>query len=45
MKCLLTEEFCSVPGASYRHLEFLLGRIDSLTNVSDFTTQTGDFGN
>lgn len=34
-----------VPGASYRHLEFLLGRIDSLTEVSDFTTQSGDYGN
>lgn len=34
-----------VPGASYRHLEFLLGRIDSLTEISDFTTQSGDFGN
>lgn len=33
------------PSAAYRQLEFLLGRIDSLTEVSDFTTQTGDFGN
>lgn len=27
-----------VPGAAYRQLEFLLGRIDSLTEVGDFTT-------
>ena len=33
------------PAAAYRQLEFLLGRIDSLTQMSDFTTQTGDFGN
>nr|POE56323.1 putative serine carboxypeptidase [Quercus suber] len=33
------------PSASYRQLEFLLGRIDSLSERSDFTTQTGDFGN
>ncbi|GAM82664.1 hypothetical protein ANO11243_006460 [Dothideomycetidae sp. 11243] len=33
------------PSASYRHLEFLLGRIESLGEVSDFTTQQGDFGN
>ncbi|KAI4120376.1 MAG: hypothetical protein LQ347_007106, partial [Umbilicaria vellea] len=33
------------PAAAYRQLEFLLGRIDSLTLMSDFTTQTGDFGN
>ncbi|KAF2764861.1 alpha/beta-hydrolase [Teratosphaeria nubilosa] len=33
------------PSAAYRHLEFLLGRIESLGEVSDFTTQTGDFGN
>ncbi|KAF2091896.1 alpha/beta-hydrolase [Saccharata proteae CBS 121410] len=33
------------PSASYRHLEFLLGRIDSLTEQSDFTTQSGDYGN
>lgn len=32
-----------VPGASYRQLEFLLGRIPSLTYVSDFTTQTGNY--
>ncbi len=33
-----------VPGASYRHLEFLLGRIQSLEDKGDFTTQTGNFG-
>ncbi|KAI9657734.1 MAG: hypothetical protein M1821_002910 [Bathelium mastoideum] len=33
------------PSAAYRQLEFLLGRISSLTEQSDFTTQTGDFGN
>ncbi|KAF2099513.1 alpha/beta-hydrolase [Rhizodiscina lignyota] len=33
------------PSASYRTVEYMLGRIDSLTEVSDFTTQTGDFGN
>ncbi|KAI0475720.1 carboxypeptidase [Xylariaceae sp. FL0804] len=27
------------PGASYRQLEFLLGRIDSLTEIGSFTTQ------
>ncbi|KAK3074104.1 hypothetical protein LTR53_003751 [Teratosphaeriaceae sp. CCFEE 6253] len=32
-----------VPGASYRHLEFLLGRIPSLTTRGDFTTQSGNF--
>ncbi|KUI54170.1 Carboxypeptidase cpdS [Cytospora mali] len=32
-----------VPGAAYRQLEFLLGRIDSLTELGDFTTQTGDY--
>ena len=32
-----------VPGAGYRHLEFLLGRISSLGEVGDFTTQKGDF--
>ena len=30
-----------VPGASYRQLEFLLGRISSLTEISDYTTETG----
>lgn len=33
------------PSASYRQLEFLLGRIPSLGARSDFTTQTGNFGN
>ncbi|KAK0825997.1 hypothetical protein LTR54_015172 [Friedmanniomyces endolithicus] len=32
-----------VPGASFRHLEFLLGRIPSLTTRGDFTTQTGNY--
>lgn len=27
-----------VPGAAYRQLEFLLGRVDNLTSVGDFTT-------
>ncbi|PQE22949.1 carboxypeptidase cpdS protein [Rutstroemia sp. NJR-2017a BBW] len=31
------------PGAAYRQLEFLLGRIDNLSVVGDFTTQTGNF--
>lgn len=33
------------PTAAYRQLEFLLGRIPSLTTVSDFTTQGGKWGN
>lgn len=33
------------PSAAYRQLEFMLGRIDNLGEVSDFTTQKGDFGN
>ena len=33
------------PSAAYRQLEFLLGRIDNLGVESDFTTQTGNFGN
>ncbi|KAK8255675.1 Alpha/Beta hydrolase protein [Phyllosticta capitalensis] len=33
------------PSAAYRQLEFLLGRISSLSEVSDFTTQSGAFGN
>lgn len=33
------------PSAAYRQLEYLLGRIDSLTVKGDFTTQKGDFGN
>jgi carboxypeptidase D len=32
-----------VPSASYRQLEFLLGRIDSLTQMGDFTTQSGNY--
>lgn len=33
-----------VPGASYRQLEFLLGRISSLTQIDDhFTTQNGNY--
>jgi hypothetical protein len=31
------------PGAAYRQLEFLLGRIQSLTVMGDFTTQHGNF--
>lgn len=31
------------PGAAYRMLELLLGRIDSLSQEGDFTTQTGNF--
>lgn len=30
-------------GAAYRQLEFLLGRIDSLTMMGDYTTQSGNF--
>lgn len=33
------------PGAAYRHLEFLLGRIESLSEETDFTTQNGSYGN
>jgi len=33
------------PSASYRQLEFLLGRIENLGVRSDFTTQKGNFGN
>lgn len=33
------------PSAAFRQLEFLLGRIPSLDTQSDFTTETGDFGN
>lgn len=32
-----------VPGAAYRQLEFLLGRISSLTQMGDFTTQDGNY--
>ncbi len=31
------------PGAAYRQLEFLLGRIGSLTQKGDFTTLPGNF--
>ncbi|KAJ1323186.1 carboxypeptidase D [Microdochium nivale] len=33
------------PSAAYRQLEYLLGRIGSLTEKSDFTTQSGNYGN
>ncbi|KAF1989543.1 alpha/beta-hydrolase [Aulographum hederae CBS 113979] len=33
------------PSVAYRQMEFLLGRISSLSEVSDFTTQKGNFGN
>jgi len=35
------------PSSAYRQLEFLLGRVESLTERSEFTTQRGlgDFGN
>jgi carboxypeptidase D len=33
------------PTAAYRQLEFLLGRIENLGEHSDFTTQSGNFGN
>ncbi|TVY25102.1 Carboxypeptidase [Lachnellula hyalina] len=32
-----------VPGAAYRQLEFLLGRIPDLSTQGDYTTQTGNF--
>jgi len=32
-----------VPGAAYRQLEFLLGRIANLTVEGDFTTQHGNY--
>jgi len=32
-----------VPGASYRQLEFLLGRIENLSQTRDYTTETGNF--
>ena len=32
-----------VPGAAYRQLEFLLGRIGCLEERGDFTTQMGNF--
>lgn len=31
------------PGAAYRQLEFLLGRIENLSEEGDYTTQTGNF--
>jgi carboxypeptidase D len=31
------------PGAAYRAIELLLGRISSLSQMGDFTTQTGNF--
>lgn len=34
-----------VPGAAYRQLEFLLGRIPSLSTTGDFTTQSGKTSN
>lgn len=33
------------PSAAYRQLEVLLGRVKNLGVKSDFTTQTGNFGN
>ena len=33
------------PSAAYRMVEFMLGRIKSLSEVSDFTTQRGNLGN
>ncbi|TVY19505.1 Carboxypeptidase cpdS [Lachnellula arida] len=32
-----------VPGAAYRQLEFLLGRIPDLSTLGDYTTETGNF--
>ncbi|OAP63694.1 hypothetical protein AYL99_02921 [Fonsecaea erecta] len=32
-----------VPGAAYRQLEFLLGRVKSLTQMGDFSTQHGNY--
>jgi len=31
------------PGAAYRAVELLLGRISSLGDVGDFTTESGDY--
>jgi len=31
------------PSAAYRQLEFLLGRIGSLSEMGDFTTRTGNY--
>jgi len=33
------------PSAAYRQVEFMLGRIESLGERSDFTTQSGDYDN
>jgi len=33
------------PSASYRQLEVLLGRVENLGVRSDFSTQSGAFGN
>ena len=33
------------PSAAFRQLEYLLGRISSVTEISDFTTQNGNYGN
>lgn len=42
-KYITTEIPQYVPGAAYRQLEFLLGRIGSLEQRGDFTTQTGHY--
>jgi hypothetical protein len=39
----LTELPQYAPGAAYRILEFQLGRIESLEQEGDFTTQTGNY--
>ena len=31
------------PGAAYRMMEILLGRVSNFSVVSDFTTQTGNY--
>ena len=41
----LTELPGYAPGAGYRVVEAMLGRIPDLGVVGDFTTQTGDYGN
>lgn len=33
------------PSVAYRQLEYLLGRVDSLSSTADFSTQMGNFGN
>ena len=40
---LATELPGYAPGAAYRVVETMLGRVKNLGVVSDFTTQTGDF--